>query len=182
LPRAADRRPRIERGGGPRAAGSRATRRAAGTARWPNCVSEFPLRKVGANENRNIGRPAPSAGPNGSNPSLSSEESRTNRPAARRGSAWRVLDALDYWLTLTRLRILDALCGEGVEMTADEWEQALRLKSSDCSAPRSPSLPRSRPWRLITLRGGNNASRTGSGRSLARIASPRAHSAACASR
>jgi hypothetical protein len=24
---------------------------------------------------------------------------------------WRVLDALDYWLTLTRLRILDALCG-----------------------------------------------------------------------
>ena len=33
---------------------------------------------------------------------------------------WRVLDALDYWLTLTRLRILDALCGEGVEITADE--------------------------------------------------------------
>jgi hypothetical protein len=30
---------------------------------------------------------------------------------------WRVLDALDYWLTLTRLRILDALCGEGVEVT-----------------------------------------------------------------
>jgi len=23
---------------------------------------------------------------------------------------WRVLDALDYWLTLTQLRILDALC------------------------------------------------------------------------
>jgi hypothetical protein len=93
-----------------------------------------------------------SRGTEGSNPSPSSEESRTNRPAARRGSAWRVLDALDYWLTLTRLRILDALCGEGVEMTADEWEQALRLKSSDCSAPRSPSLPRSRPWRLITPR------------------------------
>jgi hypothetical protein len=33
---------------------------------------------------------------------------------------WRVLDALDYWLTLMRLRILDALCGEGVEITADE--------------------------------------------------------------
>jgi hypothetical protein len=33
---------------------------------------------------------------------------------------WRVLDALDYWLTLTQLRILDALCGEGVVITADE--------------------------------------------------------------
>jgi hypothetical protein len=32
---------------------------------------------------------------------------------------WRVLDALDYWLTLTRLRILDVLCGEGVEITAE---------------------------------------------------------------
>jgi hypothetical protein len=33
---------------------------------------------------------------------------------------WRMLDALNYWLTLTRLRILDALCSEGVEITADE--------------------------------------------------------------
>jgi hypothetical protein len=33
---------------------------------------------------------------------------------------WRVLDALDYWLTLMRLCVLDALCGEGVEITADE--------------------------------------------------------------
>ena len=33
---------------------------------------------------------------------------------------WRVRDALDYWLTLTQLRILDVLCGEGVEITADE--------------------------------------------------------------
>ena len=33
---------------------------------------------------------------------------------------WRVLDALDYWLTLTQLRILDALCGERVEITTDE--------------------------------------------------------------
>jgi hypothetical protein len=33
---------------------------------------------------------------------------------------WRVLDTLDYWFTLARLRILDALCSEGVEMTADE--------------------------------------------------------------
>ena len=31
---------------------------------------------------------------------------------------WRVL--VDYWLTLTQLRILDALCGEGVVITADE--------------------------------------------------------------
>ena len=33
---------------------------------------------------------------------------------------WRVLDALDYGLTLPRLRILDALCGEGVEITSGE--------------------------------------------------------------
>jgi hypothetical protein len=33
---------------------------------------------------------------------------------------WRVLGALDYWLTLTQLRILDALCGEGLEITADD--------------------------------------------------------------
>jgi hypothetical protein len=33
---------------------------------------------------------------------------------------WRVLDALDYWLTLTRFRILDAVYGERVEITADE--------------------------------------------------------------
>ena len=31
---------------------------------------------------------------------------------------WRVL--VDYWLTLTQLRILDALCGEGVEVTFRE--------------------------------------------------------------
>jgi hypothetical protein len=33
---------------------------------------------------------------------------------------WRVLDELDYWFTLTRLRILDALCGAAVEITVDE--------------------------------------------------------------
>jgi len=33
---------------------------------------------------------------------------------------WRVLDALDYWLTLTRLRILDALCGAELHTPADE--------------------------------------------------------------
>ena len=62
---------------------------------------------------------------------------------------WRVLDALDYWLTLTRLRILDVLCGEGVEITTGDYEQALRLA---CSASRSPSLPRSRPRGLISFR------------------------------
>ena len=39
---------------------------------------------------------------------------------SRRLVFWRVLDSLDYWLTLTQLRILDALCGEGVEITTDE--------------------------------------------------------------
>jgi hypothetical protein len=33
---------------------------------------------------------------------------------------WRVIDALDYWLTLAQLRILDALCGDGVEITTDD--------------------------------------------------------------
>ena len=33
---------------------------------------------------------------------------------------WRVLDALDYWLTLTRLRILDGLCGAELMTPADE--------------------------------------------------------------
>jgi hypothetical protein len=33
---------------------------------------------------------------------------------------WRVLDALDYWPTLTRLRILDALCGSELRTAADE--------------------------------------------------------------
>jgi hypothetical protein len=33
---------------------------------------------------------------------------------------WRVLDALDYWLTLARLRILDALCGAELDTAADE--------------------------------------------------------------
>jgi hypothetical protein len=33
---------------------------------------------------------------------------------------WRVLDVLDYWLTLTRLRILDALCGTELQTPGDE--------------------------------------------------------------
>jgi hypothetical protein len=50
-----------------------------------------------------------------------SESSRTMMADRPLGLVfWRVLDALDYWLTLTRLRILDALYGERVEITADE--------------------------------------------------------------
>jgi hypothetical protein len=45
-------------------------------------------------------------------------ERGANQPDAQ--VFWRVLDALDYWLTLTRLRIQDALCGEGIEITTDE--------------------------------------------------------------
>ena len=32
---------------------------------------------------------------------------------------WRIADSLDYWLTLTRLRILDALAGSELETPAD---------------------------------------------------------------
>ena len=32
---------------------------------------------------------------------------------------WRVVDGLDYWLTLTNLRILDALAGSELETPAD---------------------------------------------------------------
>ena len=32
---------------------------------------------------------------------------------------WRVVDHLDYWLTLTKLRILDALAGSDPETPAD---------------------------------------------------------------
>jgi len=33
---------------------------------------------------------------------------------------WRIADGLDYWLTLTKLRILDALAGSELETPADE--------------------------------------------------------------
>ena len=33
---------------------------------------------------------------------------------------WRIVDGLDYWLTLTKLRILDALAGAELETRADE--------------------------------------------------------------
>ena len=33
---------------------------------------------------------------------------------------WRIVDGLDYWLTLTKLRILDALAGSELETPTDE--------------------------------------------------------------
>ena len=33
---------------------------------------------------------------------------------------WRMADRLEYWLTLTKLRILDALAGSELETPADE--------------------------------------------------------------
>ena len=36
------------------------------------------------------------------------------------GSRYRVLDALDYWITLTRLRILDVLCSAELRTPGDE--------------------------------------------------------------
>ena len=32
---------------------------------------------------------------------------------------WSIVDRLDYWLTLTKLRILDALAGSELETPAD---------------------------------------------------------------
>jgi hypothetical protein len=33
---------------------------------------------------------------------------------------WRIVDGFDYWLTLTRLRIIDAVAGSELETPADE--------------------------------------------------------------
>ena len=41
-------------------------------------------------------------------------------PETRLGrTLWRIADGLDYWLTLTKLRILDALAGSELETPAD---------------------------------------------------------------
>jgi hypothetical protein len=39
---------------------------------------------------------------------------------------WRIADGLDYWLTLTRLRILDALTGPLPETSEDQQREADR--------------------------------------------------------
>jgi hypothetical protein len=50
---------------------------------------------------------------------------------------WRVLDALDYWLTLTRLRVLDALCGAELVTPADDYRgRSLDRLKIDLSAER----------------------------------------------
>jgi len=36
---------------------------------------------------------------------------------------WRIVDGLDYWLTLTKLRILDALTGPLPEMLEDQQRE-----------------------------------------------------------
>jgi hypothetical protein len=42
---------------------------------------------------------------------------------------WRVVDQLDYWVTLARLRVLDALCGPEPETEADERRTCDQLRS-----------------------------------------------------
>jgi hypothetical protein len=39
---------------------------------------------------------------------------------------WRIGDSLDYWLTLARLRILDAVAGPEPETSADQRREAGR--------------------------------------------------------
>jgi hypothetical protein len=39
---------------------------------------------------------------------------------------WRIADGLDYWLTLTKLRILDALTGPLPETPEDQRREAGR--------------------------------------------------------
>jgi hypothetical protein len=70
--------------------------------------------------------------------------------------SWRVTDELDYFVTLTRLRILDAVCGPLAETLADrkrqEDRERLRRAFPEIE-PRGAEVPRpliaSRPVRLI---------------------------------
>ena len=45
---------------------------------------------------------------------------------------WRVADALDYFLTLARLRILDALAGPEPETPADQQRKRARGRIERC--------------------------------------------------
>jgi hypothetical protein len=60
---------------------------------------------------------------------------------------WRVVDGLDYWVMLARLRIVDAVCGTEPGTSADRQrnEERERLKralhGSDDPAPKGDSLP-----------------------------------------
>jgi hypothetical protein len=74
---------------------------------------------------------------------------------------WRVVDHLDYVLTLTKLRILDALAGSELETPADEQRKRdqerierafprLNDRESDAAVPKSRS-PGSR-FKAVHLR------------------------------
>jgi hypothetical protein len=63
-----------------------------------------------------------------------------------RRSFWRVADALDYFVTLARLRMLDALAGPLPETPADEERQRDReriKKAFPESEPRAKPSPQS---------------------------------------
>ena len=55
---------------------------------------------------------------------------------------WQVLDALDYRLTLTQFRILDALCGEGRQINADEVAARKLGETAGYGLPQPPVGPR----------------------------------------
>ena len=62
---------------------------------------------------------------------------------------WRVADTLDYLLTLTRLRILDALAGPEPETPADQQREA---RSESGSKGRSLRSSREEPGAAISHR------------------------------
>jgi len=55
---------------------------------------------------------------------------------------WRVVDELDYWVTLARLRALDALCGPEAETDADRRERLeMELQGSHLPGRKGDSRP-----------------------------------------
>jgi hypothetical protein len=66
---------------------------------------------------------------------------------------WRVVDALDYLVTLARLRILDMLAGPEPETPADQQRQRDRKRIErrsprlTCEEPGPPDLP---PYRSLS--------------------------------
>ena len=52
---------------------------------------------------------------------------------------WRIADGLDYWLTLTKLRILDALTGPLPEMPEDQQRERDREQLER-------AFPKIKPW------------------------------------
>jgi hypothetical protein len=70
---------------------------------------------------------------------------------------WRVVDELDYLLTLARLRILDALAGPEPETPADRQRQRARER---IERVRSPSSTSEGPGAAIPHRTDHNSDRT----------------------